>query len=85
VDLGSKLPIIEEWALGVSRLGIFNFLLSDSRYLYAHRSTHLFYVQRECISQTECLKGDEPLTGDEAWQPLPEAKIAVILHGEKIY
>jgi glutamine amidotransferase len=34
-------------------------LLSDSRYLYAHRSSNLFYVERECVSRTECLKSEE--------------------------
>ncbi len=70
VDLSVKLPIIEEWALEVSKFGIFNFLLSDSRYLYAHRSTHLFYVQRECVSlvsnpMPRCVGG---LT-QEMWAP----------------
>jgi glutamine amidotransferase len=54
-----KLPIVEKWASEVSQFGVFNFLLSDSRHLYAHRSTNLFYVLRECVSQTECLKSDE--------------------------
>jgi glutamine amidotransferase len=59
LNLLMKLPVIEDWALEVSKFGIFNFLLSDSRYLYAHRSTQLFYVQRECVSQSECLKSEE--------------------------
>jgi glutamine amidotransferase len=59
IDFKTKLSIIEKWAREVSNFGIFNFLLSDTRYLYAHRSTHLFYVSRECASQTECLKSGE--------------------------
>ncbi len=58
-DFETKLSIIEKWAREVSNFGIFNFLLSDTRYLYAYRSTHLFYVTRECVSQTECLKSEE--------------------------
>jgi glutamine amidotransferase len=54
-----KLPIVEKWASEVSQFGVFNFLLSDSRHLYAHRSTNLFYVLRECVSETECLKSEE--------------------------
>ncbi|MGE5218232.1 MAG: hypothetical protein ACM3SP_14625 [Chloroflexota bacterium] len=27
----------------------------------------------------------EPLTADEQWQPLPEARVAAFLQGEKIY
>lgn len=59
MDFKTKLSIIEKWALEVANFGIFNFLFSDTRYLYAHRSTHLFYVSRECASQTECLKSGE--------------------------
>jgi len=59
MDLKTKLSIIEKWALEVADFGVFNFLLSDARYLYAHRLTHLFYVMRECVSQTECLKSEE--------------------------
>ena len=57
--LESKLPIIEKWASDVSESGVFNFLLADPQYLYAHCSTQLFYVLRECVSQTECLKSEE--------------------------
>lgn len=59
MDLPKKLPIIERWSQETSELGSFNFLLSDGRYLYAHRSTQLFYVLRECLSQSECLKSGE--------------------------
>lgn len=59
MDFPRKLPIIERWSEEASGLGPFNFLLSDGRYLYAHRSTQLFYVLRECVSQSECLKGEE--------------------------
>jgi glutamine amidotransferase len=59
MDSGKKLPIIQNWALEVARFGVFNFLLSDGRHLYAHRSTHLFYVLRKCVAQTECLKSQE--------------------------
>lgn len=106
MDVNAKLSIIEKWAAEVAGFGVFNFLLSDSLYLYAHRSTHLFYASRECAAQTECLKSDEliirlaqgsggpqrvaavatePLIADEQWQPLPEARVAALLHGEKIY
>src|SRR6266511_1867127 len=52
MDLKTKLSIIEKWALEVADFGVFNFLLSDARYLYAHRLTHLFYFMRECVSPT---------------------------------
>lgn len=59
MDFEKNLSIIAQWAEEVSAFGPFNFLLSDGGYLYAHRSTHLFYVLRECLSQSECLKSEE--------------------------
>src|SRR3990172_705307 len=49
LDRSRKLPIIQSWAKEVSAFGIFNFLFSDTQFLYAHRSTQLFYVSRECF------------------------------------
>jgi len=59
MDFGTKIALVEKWAREVSKFGIFNFLLSDSRYLYAHRSSRLFYVEHECVSQTERLKSED--------------------------
>jgi len=59
LDLSQKLPVIQSWAKEVSTFGIFNFLLSDTEFLYAYRSTQLFYVSRECFFATECLRGEE--------------------------
>ena len=59
LDLSRKLPIVQSWAKEVSRFGIFNFLLSDTEFLYAHRTTQLFYVSRECLAASECLQGAE--------------------------
>jgi glutamine amidotransferase len=54
-----KIPIIEEWARELSEVGVFNFLLSDGKMLYARRSTHLYVIVKECLSLTECLRGPE--------------------------
>jgi predicted glutamine amidotransferase len=59
MDFKTKLSIIERWAREVANFGVFNFLFSDTRVLYAHRSTHLFYVSRECAGQTECLQSGD--------------------------
>jgi glutamine amidotransferase len=59
LDLSQKLPVIQSWAEEVSAFGIFNFLLSDTEFLYAHRSTRLFHVSRECFSASECLRSEE--------------------------
>lgn len=49
LNVTKKLPVIQEWAIELARHGTANFLLSDSAYLYAHRSTSLFYVERQCV------------------------------------
>ncbi|HWP24487.1 MAG TPA: class II glutamine amidotransferase [Candidatus Binatia bacterium] len=59
MNLNAKLPIIENWAREASSFGVFNFLLSDTHYLCAHRSSQLFYVSRECASQSECWRSGE--------------------------
>lgn len=48
-----KLPVIQDWARALSQHGTANFLLSDSEYLYAHCSTRLFYVERQCLAARE--------------------------------
>jgi predicted glutamine amidotransferase len=55
---GKKLPIIQEWATELAQHGTANFLLSDSVYLYAHCSTSLFYVERQCASALESFCGE---------------------------
>lgn len=50
LDVCKKLPIIQAWAAELVCHGTANFLLSDSEYLYVHRSTKLFYVERQCLA-----------------------------------
>lgn len=40
-------PYLQEWFYQLSEFGIFNVLLSDSKYLYAHCSTKLSWITRE--------------------------------------
>ena len=58
LNLSRKLPIIQSWANELAQHGTANFLLSDSDYLYAHRSTHLFYVERQCLAKIESFGSD---------------------------
>lgn len=58
LDLGRKLPVIAAWAAELREHGSANFLLSDSEYLYAHRSTRLFCVERQCLAGPEALVSD---------------------------
>lgn len=48
-----KLPVIQDWARALSQHGTANFLLSDSECLYAHCSTSLFYIERQCLAPRE--------------------------------
>ena len=48
LDLEKKLPVIQAWAAELARHGAANFLFSDSEYLYAHRSTRLYCLERHC-------------------------------------
>lgn len=52
-DLNKKLPVIQSWASELAQHGMANFLLSDSQYLYAHCSTRLFYIERQCAAPHE--------------------------------
>ena len=53
LNVSKKLPIIQEWANELAHHGAANFLFSDSATLYAHRSTSLFYVDRQCVPGPE--------------------------------
>lgn len=54
-DLNQKLPVIQDWANELARHGMANFLLSDSQNLYAHCSTRLFSIERQCAAPHETL------------------------------
>ena len=49
--------ILNREALAIDSLGIFNFLWSDSNYLFAFRSDQLQVAQRGCICRSEEFKG----------------------------
>lgn len=53
LNLEKKLPVIQHWANELARTGTANFLLSDSENLYAHCSTRLFYIERQCAAPHE--------------------------------
>lgn len=60
LDVRKKLPVIQAWATQLAHHGTANFVLSDSAYLYAHRSTNLFCVERQCLAPRESF-GSETL------------------------
>ena len=53
LNVAKKLPVIQNWANELAQCGTANFLLSDSEYLYAHCSTKLFYIERQCLAPRE--------------------------------
>lgn len=38
LNVGKKLPVIQNWVNEIAQCGTANFLLSDSEFVYAHRS-----------------------------------------------
>jgi predicted glutamine amidotransferase len=56
MDFNAKLSIIERWAVEIAGFGVFNFLLSDSRYLYAHRSTIYFTLRENALPRPNVLR-----------------------------
>jgi glutamine amidotransferase len=58
-DLPRKLPVIQAWADQLARHGTANFLLSDSEFVYAHRTNKLFYLDRQCPLPTETIGSPE--------------------------
>lgn len=53
LNVAKKLPVIQNWANELAQCGTANFLLSDSEFLYAHCSTKLFYIERQCLAPHE--------------------------------
>jgi glutamine amidotransferase len=49
--------LLSYYALKINKLGTFNFLMSDSKHLYAFRSSKLYSAQRDCVCRQESFKG----------------------------
>jgi len=78
-------PSIEELSLTLRELaprlaahGTFNFMLSNGQALWAHASTHLWYVERKHPFLTAEL-ADEDLSIDFAEHTTPEDRVAVVV------
>jgi predicted glutamine amidotransferase len=80
-DAQPPLPVlfkaIEEFTREISRHGVFNFLMSNGQALFAHCSTHLYYLVRQWPFSTAHLI-DEDMTVDFANYTTPEDRVAVI-------
>jgi glutamine amidotransferase len=68
---------IEELADEIDRRGVFNFLLSDSRYLYVHCSTHLAAITRRAPFGPAQL-ADADMTVDFAKETTPNDVVSVV-------
>ncbi len=76
-DFAALHKVILECTEQLRAYGIFNFLLSEGRYLFAHCSTSLFYIVRKAPFATAHLVDDD-LTIDFAAHTTPNDCVAVI-------
>ncbi|QHI98683.1 class II glutamine amidotransferase [Xylophilus rhododendri] len=81
----ASVPSVEELTITlrelvpqISRHGTFNFLLSNGEALWAHASTHLFYLERGFPFASAEL-ADEDLTVDFAAQTSPADRVTVVV------
>ncbi len=56
-DPAAMARLLNYYASKIDKLGTFNFLMSDSKYLYAFRSGKLYSAQRDCVCHDENFKG----------------------------
>ncbi|TCP11113.1 glutamine amidotransferase [Crenobacter luteus] len=66
-----------ELAGAIRAHGVFNFMLSNGEWLFAHCSTHLHYIVRQAPFATAHLL-DEDITVDFAEETTPDDRVAVI-------
>jgi len=71
------LAALERFAAGLRPRGPFNFLLSNGDCLFAHRSTHLYYIIRQAPFATAHLK-DQDVAVDFSAVARPDDRVAVI-------
>ena len=87
------LSVLNDFAEKMSRLGKFNFLLSEGQHLFAYGHTSLYAVNRVCRqescdtperAQRVMLVATQPTTGYESWRKLPGDRITVFRKGLEI-
>ena len=69
---------LRDLAARIAPHGTFNFLLSNGQALWAHASTHLYYVERRHPFAQAHLS-DEDLQVDFATQTAPTDRVAIIV------
>ncbi len=69
---------MRELAAEIARHGTFNFLLSNGHALWAHASTHLYYVERRHPFAAASLS-DEDLSVDFSHHTTPTDRVAVVV------
>ena len=69
---------LRELAAEVATHGTFNFLLSNGQALWAHASTHLYYVERKHPFASASLS-DEDLSVDFSQHTTPNDRVAVVV------
>ncbi len=81
----AHLPSIDELTITLRELaariaphGTFNFLLSNGQALWAHASTHLYYLERQ-YPFAEAQLADEDMAVDFSTQTSPTDRVAIIV------
>lgn len=69
--------VLNDFAMHVRQYGPFNFLLSNGDYLFAHRSTDLYYIVRQAPFAVAHLK-DEDVTVDFSEVTTPDDRVALV-------
>ncbi|MBX9936877.1 MAG: class II glutamine amidotransferase, partial [Burkholderiaceae bacterium] len=69
---------LRELAARIAPHGTFNFLLSNGQALWAHASTHLYYIERQ-HPFAEAQLADEDMRVDFSTQTAPTDRVAVIV------
>jgi glutamine amidotransferase len=69
---------LRDLASQIAKHGTFNFLLSNGQALWAHASTHLYYIERKHPFARAHL-ADEDLSVDFASQTTPDDRVAVVV------
>ena len=77
-SIGELTLTLRELAARIAAHGTFNFLLANGQALWAHASTHLYYIERRHpFAQAQL--ADEDVRVDFSTQTSPTDKVAVIV------
>jgi glutamine amidotransferase len=76
-SLEALYPVLKDITAKIARQGVFNYLLSDGEYFFAHCSTHLSYIVRQAPFAAAHLV-DQDITVDFRELTTPSDRVAII-------